>query len=501
MTSTTTPLSLLNPTPIVPQPNAPIFELPHEVTTLILAYLPASQVATASLVCREWCRKFEYDDTFRSIFSYQFPSIDESTVSNFKNFYHFYSNLTNGVYASRIFHGHRAMVCSLVVIGQTVFSGSNDSTIKAWDIKTGKCIATFHGHNGSVRSLALAGQTLFSGSVDNTIKAWNIKTGECIATFHGHNGWVLSLAVVGETLFSGSYDSTIKAWDIKTGKCIATFEGHEDMVNSLAVVGETLFSGSDDNTIKAWNIKTGTCIATFEGHEDMVNSLAVVGETLFSGSDDFTIKAWDIKTGKCIATFEGHEDVVYSLAVVGETLFSSSDDDTIKAWDIKTGKCIATFQGHEDWVLSLALAGQTLFSSSADKTIKAWNFTADHSEIFKEIAELLETEKPKAIQEALERFSKMPIRARTAICAILHDILDDGSTLTTDELNERAANPEEIFYDKCKHRRATAAQKAQAIWEYLIIPTLHHLTGSSGFSANGKRTHDTAFGTKELTED
>jgi WD40 repeat protein len=500
MTSTTTPPSLLNSTPIVPQPNAPIFELPHEVITRILALLPASQVATTSLVCREWYRKFEFDDTFRSIFRYQFPSIDESTVSNFKNFYHFYSNLTNEVYASRIFHGHRDTVLSLAVIGETLFSGSDDKTIKAWDIKTGKCIATFEGHESPVNSLAVVGETLFSGSSDATIKAWNIKTGACIATFEGHEDEINSLAVVGETLFSGSDDKTIKAWDIKTGACIATFHGHKDTVYSLAVVGEMLFSGSDDKTIKAWDIKTGACIATFHGHKDTAYSLAVVGETLFSGSSDATIKAWNIKTGACIATFQGHKDWVLSLALVGETLFSGSRDDTIKAWDIKTGKCIATFHGHKDTVLSLALVGQTLFAGSADKMIKAWNFTADRSEIFKEIAELLETEKPKAIQEALERFSKMPIRARTAICTMLHGNLDTEAFCTTEEINERSLRPEDIFYDKCLLRKATSAQKAQAIRDYLSLPTLH-LTGSSGFSANGKRTHDTAFGTKELTGD
>jgi WD40 repeat protein len=500
MTSTTNPPSLLNSTPIVPQPNAPIFELPHEVTTLILALLPASQVATASLVCREWCRKFEYDDTFRSIFSYQFPSIDESTVSNFKNFYHFYTNLTNGVYASRIFHGHNGSVDSLAIVGQTLFSGSSECTIKAWDIKTGKCIATFEGHEDTVYSLAGVGETLFSSSDDFTIKAWDIKIGACIATFQGHQRGVNSLAVVGETLFSGSDDKTIKAWDIKTGKCIATFQAHEEAVYSLAVVGETLFSGSGDDTIKAWDIKTGKCIATFQAHEEAVYSLAVVGETLFSGSDDNTIKAWDIKTGKCIATFHGHEDTVYSLAVVGETLFSGSDDNTIKVWDITTGACIATFDGHENTVYSLAVVGQTLFSGLGDKTIIAWNFTADHSEIFKEIAQLLEEGTPEATEIALERFSKMPIRARTAICTILQGNLDTEAFCTPEEIDERTLRPEDIFYDKCLLRKAASAQKAQAIRDYLSLPTLH-LTGSSGFSANGKRTHDTAFGTKKLTED
>ncbi len=494
MASITNPPSLLNSTPIVPQPSAPIFELPHEViTTRILALLPASEVATASLVCREWCRKFEYDYTFRSIFSLQFPSIDENTIKNFKDFYHFYTNLTRGVYASHTFHGHNEMVYSLAVIGQTLFSGSGDCTIKAWDIKTGKCIATFEGHENSVYSLAVIGQTLFSGSADNTIKAWNIKTGECIATFHGHHGSVNSLPVVEETLFSGSDDETIKAWDVKTGKCIATFEGHHATVYSLAVIGQTLFSGSADDKIKAWDIKTGNCIATFEGHTESVESLAVFGETLFSSSADNTIKAWDVKTGNCIATFEGHEGWVNSLAVVGETLFSGSDDDTIKAWDIKTGECIATFQTDEA-VRSFAVVGGTLFSGLNDYTTKAWDFTADHSTIFKEIAQLLEEGTPEATKLALERFSKMPIRARGAICTILHDYLDTGAFCTTDEIKEPTLRPEDIFYDNCLLRKATSAQKAQAIRDYLSLPT-PPLAGSSGFSANGKRTHDTAFGT------
>ncbi len=487
------PPSLLNPTPIVSQPDAPIIELPHEVNTRILAFLPASQVGAASLVCREWYRKFEQDDTFRTIFSLQFPSIDENTIKNFKKFYHFYSNLINGVHALRTFGGLQHQIESLATIGETLFSGSLDATIKAWN-KTGECIATFQGHKKAITFLVAAGETLFSGSRDHAIKGWDIKTGKCIATFEGHKKAITFLAAAGETLFSASRDHIFKTWDIKTGKCIATFEGYKGGLRYL-IIGETLFLGSDDNTIKVWDIKTGECTATFKGHKRPVFSLAIVGETLFSGSDDNTIKAWDIKTSECIATFEGHKDSVQSLAVIGQTLFSGSSDGTIKAWNIETGKCIATFQGHKNPVYSLAAIGQTLFSGSEQNTtIMALDFTADHSTIFKEIAQLLEEGTPEATKLALERFSKMPIRARGAICTILHDYLDTGAFCTTDEIKEPTLRPEDIFYDNCLLRKATSAQKAQAIRDYLSLPT-PPLAGSSGFSANGKRTHDTAFGT------
>ena len=35
--------------------------------------------------------------------------------------------------------------------GRRVVSGSNDDTLKVWDVATGKCVATLEGHSGGVR--------------------------------------------------------------------------------------------------------------------------------------------------------------------------------------------------------------------------------------------------------------------------------------------------------------------------------------------------------------
>jgi WD40 repeat protein len=58
--------------------------------------------------------------------------------------------------------------------GQTLASGSQDETIKLWNLKTGDLLRTLTGHKGSVRSVAISadGQTLASGSLDQTIKLW-----------------------------------------------------------------------------------------------------------------------------------------------------------------------------------------------------------------------------------------------------------------------------------------------------------------------------------------
>ena len=81
------------------------------------------------------------------------------------------------------------------------------------------CIRTLTGHTSYVYSVVISpdGQMLASGSEDKTIKLWNLKTGDLLRTLTGHEDSVLSVAISpdGQTLASGSQDSTIKLWKKK----------------------------------------------------------------------------------------------------------------------------------------------------------------------------------------------------------------------------------------------------------------------------------------------
>lgn len=282
--------------------------------------------------------------------------------------------------------GHRDWVNSVAISpdGRILASGSEDNTIKLWDMNTGKMVRTFKkgwwqkGHEGPVRTVIFSpdGEFLVSGSDDNTIKFWELKTGKLRRIFVGNGLWVRALAFSPDGRILASESEMIKLWEVKTGKTLFTLNGKNTV--AFSPDGRILASGGANNAIKLWDVNTATEIQTLERHGNVVTALAFSpnGRILASGSEDDTIKLWDLSTGKQRCTLIGHEHSVFSIVFHpnGQTLASASGDDTIKHWDVDTGKEIYTFYGHDCTVNSIAFSpnGQILVSASNDKTIKLW---------------------------------------------------------------------------------------------------------------------------------
>ena len=88
-----------------------------------------------------------------------------------------------------------------------------------WNVHT-DCSRTLVGHSDSVWSLQLvANNKLASGSEDKSIKIWNVETGVCIRTLTGHRETIYSLHLLSNNrLASETCDKAIKLWNVDTGR-------------------------------------------------------------------------------------------------------------------------------------------------------------------------------------------------------------------------------------------------------------------------------------------
>ncbi len=108
----------------------------------------------------------------------------------------------------RTLTGHSDCVNAVAIAndGKLAISGSDDCTLKVWNLVEGKELFTLTGHRSSVNAVAIAndGKLAISGSGDRTLKVWNLATREVIASFVGESP-ILCCAVTpdGLTIVAG----------------------------------------------------------------------------------------------------------------------------------------------------------------------------------------------------------------------------------------------------------------------------------------------------------
>ncbi|KAM0219250.1 hypothetical protein ACHAQD_006466 [Fusarium lateritium] len=215
-----------------------------------------------------------------------------------------------------------------------IITGSRDSQLRVWRlpevgsrryIQTGPpahesdCpyfIRVLAGHTHSVRAISAYGDTLVSGSYDSTVRVWRISTGEALHVLHGHSQKVYSVVLDHERnrCISGSMDSLVKIWDLATGACLYTLEGHSLLVGLLDLRDERLVSAAADSTLRIWDPENGKCRNTLMAHTGAITCFQHDGRKVISGSEK-TVKMWDVKTGECV------QDLLSDLSGVWQVKF------------------------------------------------------------------------------------------------------------------------------------------------------------------------------------
>uniref|UniRef100_K7FBP0 TNF receptor associated factor 7 n=1 Tax=Pelodiscus sinensis TaxID=13735 RepID=K7FBP0_PELSI len=236
-----------------------------------------------------------------------------------------------------------------------------------------KCKGTFVGHQGPVWCLCVysIGDLLFSGSSDKTIKVWDTcTTYKCQKTLEGHDGIVLALCIQGNKLYSGSADCTIIVWDIQTLQKVNMMRAHDNPVCTLVSSHNMLFSGS----LKAIKVGgwAGGLPSSGGGAALLPRLRASLGERPPLGWGLFQI--WDIRNLECVHVLQTSGGSVYSIAVTNHHIVCGTYENLIHVWDLESKEQVRTLTGHVGTVYALAVIStpdQTkVFSASYDRSLR-----------------------------------------------------------------------------------------------------------------------------------
>ncbi len=309
--------------------------------------------------------------------------------------------------------GHQGSVQSVAITpdGGYAVSASVDSTLKVWELASGREVRTLKGHHDVVNAVAVtpdgryavSAAGLFAGDremtvepCDNTVRVWELATGLEVCVLEGHSDYVFGAALTsdGHFVISTSADETIRIWKLvySSGKVagghgVCACKARTNWANAVAVMPDgrsILFASGRD--LKIWRLAPGLDeelvsggeTGALTGHTAGVLGVAVTvdGRYAISASSDHTLKVWELASGRETLALVGHTDRVLHVAVTpdGRYAISASRDKTLKVWQLSDGREVCTLKGHTGWVESVAVTpdGRTVVSASGDKTLKVW---------------------------------------------------------------------------------------------------------------------------------
>ncbi|HQJ05348.1 MAG TPA: ankyrin repeat domain-containing protein [Spirochaetota bacterium] len=266
-----------------------------------------------------------------------------------------------------------------------LISISNDKTIKFRDLNTFNLLLVLKGHNNSVNDLCFLNNSLYTCSDDSTIKIWNIKDiGDNIFLEESISNIALSpnskyLAVANSlsnivNIYEYQKDNSFQNGFVKIE--------HDDIISDLIFSNDskTLFCASKKSIIIYDLLKDKKELLCYDITDDIITSLSVSPDLkyIITGSLLNKIVIWNIKNKKRI-TIENlrHNDLINSISVSPDNNYfaSVSRDSLVVLRSLNEFKEITILRGHTDSVLKAVFSPDSryLITCSRDKTIKIWD--------------------------------------------------------------------------------------------------------------------------------
>lgn len=245
------------------------------------------------------------------------------------------------------YHGHSEGVIALHFDSNILVSGSVDNTARVWNFQD-RSVFTLRGHSDWVNSVKIdsASRTIFTASDDCTVKLWDLDTKKCLHTFEGHVGQVQQVLPLppefevedadGQESDPGSPDSHVTSESDRVGLPALSHIDHFGVFASepdRPPPPRYMLTSALDSTIRLWDVHTGRAIRKFFGHVEGVWAVAADTLRIVSGAEDSMVKVWDPRTGKCERTFTGHAGPVTCIGLSDSRMCSGGEDGEVRVYN------------------------------------------------------------------------------------------------------------------------------------------------------------------------
>jgi WD40 repeat protein len=246
--------------------------------------------------------------------------------------------------------------------GDLLLVGGIHGELTAYD-GDGRAIRRFRGHRGAVwtPSFSADGRLMATASFDSTVRFWDVRTGREAATPLSRRDWGISdasLSPDGKRVAVTQWPG-VEVFDVRTGKPLFGLEGTGTVYDfgRFTPDGRRIVSGSLQGWTRLWSARTGKAVTRrLGGHAGPVAwaTTSPDGRTLASGSTDGTVRLYDLRSQKPLgAPLPGTPNRAVAPAFTrrGDYLLAVAADGRAYRWDVR----LASWRRH-----ACAVAGRAM---------------------------------------------------------------------------------------------------------------------------------------------
>ena len=184
-----------------------------------------------------------------------------------------------------------------------LFAASNAGSIVVWDVHHQRVVLTWKEHLSQCTALSsmdnpvVGHHILVSGSNDTNIKIWDLRSKSSASTLRSHDKPITDVQISASAnqqyndlfLASSATDCYIKTWDFRSCKQISQLRHGSSSVQTLGILTneKKLISGHSDRHLRIWDLNKSKIMSTTPSDSTVCQKLVSYGSKyILSGLND-----------------------------------------------------------------------------------------------------------------------------------------------------------------------------------------------------------------------
>jgi len=273
--------------------------------------------------------------------------------------------------------------------GKLLVTGSYDTTVRLWEVTSGKALRAFGGHAHPVSSVSLSrnGATLATGTQEPSMRLWRVcdaklVCGPIVVGELGKLAAQVGLNADGRIVASNGDGDEVRLFRASDGGPLGTLRGHKRFVMCLAFSpdGKLLASGAADATVRIWSLSDRRALQVLNQHTGRIRTLAFSrdAQVLASGDEGGTVNIWQTRDWKPVRKlWYGNPVLDLAFSADGSVLAICSRSDVVpnaslRLWRVSDGKQVQVLMHELTEAICVAFSpdSKMLAAGCTDGTIR-----------------------------------------------------------------------------------------------------------------------------------